>query len=110
MLASEITMPEALIGGRQLYCATTSPTEKASSDRLEANDVLNDVPEGIMDSFASFVFIPICGIMLDAAGFPFSRNLVAAEGSSGKKRTVFSSSVHCCCRDLLCYEDSFLAF
>ncbi len=82
----------------------------ASIDRLEANDVLNDVTEGIMDSFASFVFIPNCGTMLDAAGLPFSRNLVTADGSSGKRRTVFSSSVHCYCRDLLCYEDSYLAF
>jgi hypothetical protein len=56
-------------GGREVYYATTSPTALASLDRLEANDVINAVPEGMMDSFASFAFVPFVGLCWMLPGF-----------------------------------------
>ncbi|HET6446131.1 MAG TPA: hypothetical protein VFI27_16310 [candidate division Zixibacteria bacterium] len=56
-------------GGRAVYYATTVPTALEMLDRLGADDVIYAVPEGVMDSFASFAFVPFVGLCWMLPGF-----------------------------------------
>lgn len=49
-------------GGKQAYYATTDPNSRAKLDRLDAGDLAAAAPQGVLDMFASFAFMPVVGL------------------------------------------------